>query len=131
MEPLDRYIRDALYTDPALADTGGKIGLALAGSRAVGYDVPSSDCDLLGVCDGETFARIRERAGRAPSVKGVHILVDREEVQRRFGIEVDLDIYPASRVRDAIRAYNDVVLWIWTHAQVIVDPEHAIAGLKG
>jgi hypothetical protein len=130
MEPLDRYIRDALYTHPALAEARGKIGLALAGSRAVGYQVPSSDYDLLGVCDGETFARMGERAGYDPSARGVHILTGQEEVQRRFGIEVDVDIYPASRIRDAIRAHNDVVLWIWTHAQVIVDPDHAIAGLK-
>jgi hypothetical protein len=130
MEPLDRYIRDALYTHPALAEARGKIGLALAGSRAVGYDVPSSDYDLLGVCESETFTRIRERAGRDPSAKGVHILPDKEEVQRRFGIEVDLDIYPAGRVRDAIRDHRDVALWIWTHAQVIVDPDQAIAGLK-
>ena len=130
MELLDRYIRDELYTHPALASTRGTIGLALAGSRAVGYHVPSSDYDLLGVCDDGTFARIGEQAGRAPSVQGVHILPDKEEVQRRFGIEVDVDIYPASRVLDAIRAHNDVVLWIWTHAQVIVDPDHTIAGLK-
>jgi hypothetical protein len=130
MEPLDRYIRDALYTHPVLADTRAKIGLALAGSRAAGYHVPSSDYDLLGVCDDGTFARMGERAGRASSARSVHILPDKEEVRRRFGIEVDVDLYPASRVRDAIGAYNDVVLWIWTHAQVIVDPDHAIAGLK-
>jgi len=130
MEQLERYVRDALFEHPVLSGARDRISLVLAGSRAVGYDVPSSDYDLLGVCDAETYARIRAQAGRAPPVKGVHILTDKEDVQRRFGIEVDVDIYEARRIREAIQAYNDVVLWIWTHARVIVDHGNTIAGIK-
>ena len=130
MGQLERYVRSALFKHPVLADVRDRVSLVLAGSRAVGYDVPSSDYDLLGVCDAETYARIRERAGRAASIKGVDILTDKENVQQRFGIEVDVAIYETSRIQNAIQAHRDVILWIWTHAQVIVDHDNTIAGLK-
>jgi hypothetical protein len=130
MGQLGRYIGDALFDHPELTDARDTISLVLSGSRAVNYHVPSSDYDLLGVCDAETYARVCERAGRDPSAKGIHILPDKEEVRRRFGIEVDVAVYEVGRIREAIRVYNDVVLWIWTNAQVILDRENTVAGLK-
>ena len=130
VDPLVRYVREALFEQPALAGTEGQVSLVLAGSRAVGYDVPSSDYDLLGVCDAGTYARIREQAGRSLPGAGVDLLPDREEVQRQFGIDVDVVIYEAGPIRDALLAHRDVIRWIWTHAQIIVDHDSTIASIK-
>ena len=50
MEQLTRYVHDALFDHPVLAGAKDEICLVLSGSRAVNYDVPSSDYDLLGTC---------------------------------------------------------------------------------
>lgn len=46
------------------------------------------------------------------------------------GCEVDFAVYEVDRIHHAFQEFNDVVLWIWTHAKVIVDPCHAASELQ-
>jgi hypothetical protein len=130
MEQLTHYIHDALLDHPVLTDAKDEICFVLSGSRAVNYQVPSSDYDLLGICTARTYSHVHQLAGRDPFVKGIDIPIDKEEAKRRFGIEVDVAIYEYGQIRQAMHRYNDVVIWIWTHAQFLLGPESLLADLK-
>ena len=84
MDQLLRYVREALYDHPALADARDEISLALAGSRAVGYHVPDSDYDLLGVCDAETRRFNTEAASLGDGVSVLVVSMDLPFAQQRW-----------------------------------------------
>jgi hypothetical protein len=39
-------------------------------------------------------------------------------------------VYPIDPIQEAIQSYNDVVIWIWSNAQPILDRQDAVARLK-
>jgi hypothetical protein len=131
MADIDTYVHEGLFAHPWLAGLTERITVALVGSRAVHYHVPSSDYDLVGLCDRETYERIAFSAGPHRSANGIDVPIDKEAVKREFGMTVDASLYEVDTVRRAIHEYNDVVLWIWTHAVGIVDQDHTLADLKG
>ena len=130
MNLLRRFIDDKLFQRPELVESQNRLAIVLAGSRAVGYHTPTSDYDLLGLCDASTYARILRNTDQDPSVVGIDISVDRKEAEQILGREVDFAVYDVDRIQHAFQEFNDVVLWIWTHAQVIVDPCHAVSELQ-
>ncbi len=130
IEPLSRFIDEALFGYPELSDYRDKIALVLSGSRAVNYHVSSSDYDLLGLCDTVTYAGLLERMQQDPAVKGIDIVLDQEEVKQQFGVEVDVAVYEVDRIREAIRSYNDVVIWIWSNAKIVLDKRNMVTDLK-
>lgn len=130
MTLLGQYIDRTLFQRPELAEYRGRLSLALAGSRAVGYHTSVSDYDLLGLCDSATYAQLVRNTGNDPSVAGIDIPLDREEARAFVGVEVDLAIYEADRIQRAFREYNDTVLWIWTSARPLLDPNLALSRLQ-
>jgi hypothetical protein len=130
MNQLRYFIHEKLLQLPQLAGCQNRLAIALAGSRSVGYHTSSSDYDLLGFCDASTYARLLRNTGYEPSVAGIDISVDRKEAEQMLGREVDFAVYEADRIKDAFQEFNDVVLWIWTNAQAIVDPYHAVSELQ-
>jgi hypothetical protein len=130
IDQLLRFINERLFKYPELAECRDKLSIVLAGSRSANYNVASSDYDLLGLCDAATYARILQLAGRSPSVSGIDISVDRDAVKQQYDLEVDIAIYEIRRIQRAFRAYNDVILWIWTNAKIILDPSRAVTDLQ-
>jgi hypothetical protein len=130
MEQLKRFIKERLFQYPELAECQDNLSIVLAGSRAIGYCTPVSDYDLLGLCDGPTYARVLKRTGRDSSVAGIDISVARDEAKQLLDREVDVAIYEVDRIQRAFHEYNDVVLWIWTNAKVITDPCHIVSELQ-
>lgn len=129
-DPLIQFIQKGLFGCPELVDCQEHLALVLAGSRAVNYAVPTSDYDILGLCDAETYARLLQRTGRRPTVGGIDIPLDRETVKAQFDLEVDVAIYEVSQIQRAFAAYNDRVLWIWTNAKPLLDPHQRVAALQ-
>jgi predicted nucleotidyltransferase len=130
---LDRareYAQEIVLCHPALKGVREKVGLVLAGSRAVGYHVPSSDYDFLALCDRGTYTDIARLAGVDREVTRINLAVDKEQIKQRFRIEVDIAVYESKRVERALGDYNDVVLWIWTNAKVLFDPTNRIQTLQ-
>ena len=127
---LRRFIDENLLQRPELAGCRGDLAVVLAGSRAAGYHIPASDYDLLGLCDAPTYARVLRHTGHDPSVAGIDIAVDRKEAEQVLGHEVDFAVYEVDRIRHAFGAFNDVVLWIWANAQVIMDPHATVSELQ-
>ena len=130
MNPLRHFIHEKLLQRPELTECQNRLAIVLAGSRAIGYHTSTSDYDLLGLCDAPTYARFLRNTGHDPSVAGIDISVDRKEAEQTLGREVDFAVYEADRIQHAFQEFNDVVLWIWTNAQAIVDPCHAVSGLQ-
>ena len=130
MADIDKYVHEGFFAHPWLAGLTERITVALVGSRAVHYHVPSSDYDLVGLCDGATYDRVASLAGPQRSAKGIDLPIDKEAVKREFGMTVDASLYAIDTVRQAVHEYNDVVLWIWTHAVCVVDRDHALTDLK-
>jgi hypothetical protein len=115
---------------PFLLGLEDRIGVALSGSRAVGYHVPSSDYDFLVLCDRDTYDEVARRAGASPEATSIDPALSSQESQQRFGVEVHLDIYEQARVEQGLAAYKDVLRWIWTHAQALHDPAQRVARLQ-
>ena len=130
---LDRareYAQEIVLCHPTLKGVREKVGLVLAGSRAVGYHVPSSDYDFLALCDRDTYTDIARLAGADPEATRIDLAVDKEQIKQRFGVDVDIAVYESARVARALGEYRDVVLWIWTNAKVLFDPTNCVQALQ-
>ena len=130
MNQLRHFIDEKLFQRPELIESQGSLAIVLAGSRTVGYHTSTSDYDLLGLCDAPTYARILQSTDHDPSVAGIDISVDRKEAEEILGREVDFAVYETGRIQAAFQEYNDVILWIWIHAQAIMDPCHTVSELQ-
>ena len=127
---LRRFIDEKLLQRPELTESQNRLAIVLAGSRAVGYHTSTSDYDLIGLCDAPTYAQILQNTDHDFSVAGIDISIDRKEAEQMLGREVDFAVYEADYIQAAFQEYNDVVLWIWTHAQAIMDPCHMVSELQ-
>lgn len=128
MEKIRAYVQSTLSCNPLLADHGGKISFVLAGSRAVGYHVSTSDYDVLGLCDHEAYARVAEVAGRQASAGHIDIFMNRESEE--LGAKVDMSLFSRERVEQAFQNYNDVIIWIWANSRIIMDRDKIVQKLK-
>jgi hypothetical protein len=115
---------------PLLADSRYRISFVLSGSRAVGYHVPRSDYDFLGLCDSETYAHIAELSGRSPAASDIDIFLNEEAAKLGDGIKADVSLFDKSRIEGAFQSYRDVVIWIWANARIIVDRDNSVHDLK-
>ena len=127
---LRRFIDEKLLQRPELTESQNRLAIVLAGSRAVGYHTSTSDYDLIGLCDAPTYAQILQNTDHDFSVAGIDISIDRKEAEQMLGREVDFAVYEADYIQAAFQEYNDVVLWIWTNAQAIMDPCHTVSELQ-
>ena len=129
MQEIKDYIKNVVLKNPLLADSKDRISFVLSGSRAVGYYVPESDYDFLGLCDSETYAHVAKLAGRDPAASDIDIFLN-EEAAELGGIKVDVSLFDRSRIEQAFQNYRDVVIWIWTKARIIVDKGNSVRDLK-
>jgi predicted nucleotidyltransferase len=124
------YAYEIVLGHPALQGLRGEVGVVLAGSRAVGYHVPSSDYDFLVLCDRDAYATVARRAQRGPEAPSVDLAFDKEQIQERYGIDVDVAAFQQARVARGLGAHRDVLLWIWTHAKALHDPRGRVQRLQ-
>lgn len=130
-DAINEYAREIVLRHEFLREFRAELGIVLAGSRSVGYDVPSSDYDFLVLCDGRTFEQVAVLTGSRRDIKGIRLPVDDAANRERFGIGVDVAVYEKERVAQAFKAYRDIVIWIWTNAKTIADPMGCVESLQG
>ena len=129
MDNLDQareYAQSIVLAHPALHTVRDRVGIVLSGSRAVGYDVPSSDYDYLVLCNRETYAQIADQTGAASDATSIDLPLDQEQLRQRF----DLAVYEETRIQRALDGYKDVVRWIWTHACPLYDPTRCVESVQ-
>ncbi len=130
MKEITDYIQNVVLNSPLLEDSRDKISFVLSGSRAVGYHVPESDYDFLGLCDSNTYARVAKLAGKSPFASVIGISLNKEAARLGDGIKADVNLFERSRIKQAFQDYMDVVIWIWMNTKIIVDREDTIRNLK-
>jgi len=130
MQRITDYIQNVVLNSPLLEDSREKISFVLSGSRAVGYHVPESDYDFLGLCDSNTYTHVAKLAGKSPFASVIGISLNKEAAELGGGIKADVNLFERSRIKQAFQNYVDVVIWIWINTKIIVDREDTIRNLK-
>ena len=98
--------------------------------RAVGYHVPSSDYDFLGLCKHDIYMRIAELSGIQTSAGHIDVLSNEESSEFGDGATVDMLLFDKDRIEHAFQDYNDVVIWIWMNSRIVLDRENNVLKLK-
>ena len=127
-EGLRRYIEDQVLTLPGVNDATEKFTVLLSGSRATGRWTSGSDVDIEVLCPRTIYQSIQQAmvaAGRIKSPGACLYTLRDDNWQRYFGEETGrphFSVNPIEDLRRHFQAYEDVWIWIWTHAKVIHDP---------
>lgn len=138
---LQQYIEEQIYTLPGTHRHREQFAIALTGSRAYGRHAKTSDVDLDVVCSREVFEDVHKaslEAGLIKSPTGLFCVLPRKDWERYFSKEKGrphFSLTPLDVVQRHFGEYNDVSIWIWTHAKILHDPgerlEQIIQGFTG
>ncbi len=124
---LAKYIDEQIFTLPGIDNHREELTVLLTGSRALGQFSESSNVDLDVICSLEVYEKIQEEMldkGRIPSKDHAFYYLPDENWERYFGDvvgRVHFTLTPIERLKEKFLAYDDVAMWIWTNALVIVD----------
>ena len=127
-ESLQRYIAEQIYTLPGTNNPKQDLAVALTGSRACEQYTSKSDVDLDVVCTRQVFDAVHSaslRAGLVKSPTSFFCVLKDEDWGRYFGKEKGrphFSLTPLDILDRHFRNYDDVPLWIWTHARILHDP---------
>jgi hypothetical protein len=133
---LVRYIEEQIYTLPGISTHRQTFTILLTGSRAVGQHTSQSDVDLDVLCPPEAYAAVHQAslmAGIIKSRRGFFCPLAGADFHRYFGPEMacpHFSVTPLNVVERQFRDYEDVPLWIWTHARIITDPGGQFARIR-
>ena len=126
---LQRYIEEQIYTLPGTDRHREEFAVALTGSRAYGWHAKTSDVDLDVVCTREVWEAVHKaslEAGLIKSPTDLFCVLPKKGWEQYFGKEKSrphFSLTPLDIVRKHFDEYNDVSIWIWTHAKILRDPE--------
>ena len=127
-EALERYLEEQIYSLPGADAYRESFTILLTGSRAMGRCVDNSDVDLEVVCPAEVRRRVQRECLAAGVIQNEGTSFFRRPVEdwgRYFGEErgrPHFAITPLETVQRHFREFDDIWLWIWTNARIIVDP---------
>jgi len=127
-EAIERYIDEQIFTLPGVAEPREAFSVLLTGSRATDTLTPRSDVDIdvvcpRTVCDSVQCAALSE--GRIKTTAESFYILPGDDWHRYFGKELGrphFSLTPLEEVARQFAEYDDIPIWIWTHAKVIHDP---------
>ncbi|WDV44205.1 hypothetical protein PV797_11775 [Clostridiaceae bacterium M8S5] len=102
--------------------------MLLTGSRALGTYSCNSDVDIDIICSREIFDNIQRAMYQkklTPNTSQAFYQLPTEGWDRYFGKEVSqphFSITPIDVIEDQFKNYNDVAIWIWINAVIVIDP---------
>ena len=128
-DKLWQFINEHIYSLPGCQSHEDVFTILLTGSRAIGMHAPDSDIDINVLCPGSTYDAVYSASKDMGIIKADHsffrVLRD-DDWHRYFGKEVGpphFSLTPIQEVQQQFQEYDDIDMWIWTHAKVITDPE--------
>ena len=128
-EALERFVEERIYALPGTGRHREEFSILLTGSRAIGAHSEESDVDIEVLCRESVFEPVHGaslKAGIVTSPSAFLCCVERESVSRYFDGRVsgvDFSLVSLESVERRLGEYEDVALWIYTHAKVLADPE--------
>jgi hypothetical protein len=133
---LARYIGEQIYAVPGITRPREAFTILLTGSRALGWHTPASDVDIDVLCPQAIYNEVHAAAlaaGLINGQRGFYCALEGAACHRYFGLEAGcphFSLTPLERVAQQFHDYDDVPLWIWTHARVIADPNEQFTQLR-
>jgi hypothetical protein len=125
---LWRFIEEQIYSLPGTTRHRQDFTILLTGSRAAGTASPTSDVDIDVVCPQSVYESVHRAArvsGLIQAEQSFFHLVPGDDYGRYFGADLGrphFSLVSLEEVERQFRDYDDVWLWIWTNAKIIVDP---------
>jgi len=129
---LRRCIEEQVYTLPGAKRPRGLFTVVLTGSRAVGLHTPESDIDLDVLCPQPAYESVLAASFAADLIKSAQSFFRHiPDAGRYFGERnAHLGLTSLARVEQQFRDYEDVPIWVWSNARIIVDPGDQFGHLR-
>ncbi len=127
-EAFWRYVREQIFSLPGVDNPDESFSILLTGSRAIGTFTSGSDVDINVVCTDSVFRSVHRagiETGRIKSPGSFFLVAPEEGWEQYFGAEKGRPHFSITAIEDIekhVREFEDVPLWIWTHAKVLHDP---------
>jgi hypothetical protein len=126
-DALWRFIDEQIYSLPGTKFHRDVFTVLLTGSRATRTHDPDSDVDIDVLCPQAIYDVVHRASLDVGIIRTEHSFfrVFRDNGwQQYFGEQKrpHFSLISLEKVRQQFQEYEDVALWIWTHAQVIIDP---------
>ena len=128
-QAVDRFITEQVSTLPGVAGRSKDISVFLTGSRALGIHGDHSDIDIELVCDQAVYNDIHKACFNAKLVTSrvsFFMRFPSTIAADYFGQKVGgvhLSLIPLERIERQLSNYEDVPMWIWQNAAMVIDPK--------
>ncbi|WP_425448339.1 nucleotidyltransferase domain-containing protein [Dethiothermospora halolimnae] len=127
-DDLKRYVKEQIYTLPGIKNHKDKLTVLLTGSRAIGTYSKGSDVDIDVICTKEVYNKIQSEMverGLTTNKKVAFYYLPKIGWDKYFGKEVGqphISITNIDIIKEQIKSFEDVPVWIWSNAVIINDP---------
>ena len=124
---MERLICEQIYSLPGTTRCDQQFSILLTGSRAIGAHTPNSDVDVDVLCPQEVYERVQPTCLQSGLIGGQRsfFCVVPDEWWTYFGRDwgrPHFSLTPLETASRQIEQYEDVPLWIWTRARILIDP---------
>ena len=126
MTSIKKFVIDEIFVMPELLEHKDKLNVYLTGSRASGGYTDKSDIDLDIICPQDIYDKIQENffcSGKNKSIKTSYYSLTDIDYRAYFG-DIDVphfSITPQEKVLTKIKHFDEVHMWIWSNAKLIID----------
>jgi len=125
---LRRYLEQQVYSLPGTDRHRDAFTVLLTGSRTTGMFGPKSDVDIDVLCPQAVYASVHaasRAAGIIDSPTSFFRTLKGDDWDRYYGRQMGrphFALTPLETAERQIARFEDVPLWIWTNARILIDP---------
>lgn len=140
-DAVQRYINEQVYTLPGTERHHEEFSILLTGSRAIGAHRENSDVDLDVLCPRQVYEVVHRASLDAGIVKAPTAFwcplrdEDWHRYFRKARGRLHFSLNALETIAQQLGRYEDVPLWVWTHAKVLKDPggqfQRIVDGFRG
>lgn len=126
IESIKEFVINEIFVMPEISEYVKYLNVYLTGSRAIGGYSDKSDIDLDIICTQNIFDKIQENlfcSGKTHSIKASYYSLNNIDYRAYFGdIESPhFSISPQEKILVKLKNFDEVHMWIWSNAKIIID----------
>ncbi|NLF29879.1 MAG: DUF4037 domain-containing protein [Planctomycetes bacterium] len=131
-----RFVQERVFTLEGVSDPWRDLTILLTGSRSVGLQHETSDVDVDILCPARLYKVLHAKALAARVIQstGSFLCIQRDAAAKAyFGAPLGnphFSVTPLETVQAHFAAFEDVPMWIWTHARVAHDPRGQFTAIR-